>query len=124
MPARRVSLGKSETPANWGKKGCCMDFAKGRYNREWVHGKAAIRLCAATRWTMEVYLGTSSNRADCIGQGAFPLGRQHGGMPYGVRIGLKVHHQLTYAYGQIEGMKRFPIETSSRGWGIIPCSGG
>ena len=39
------------------------------------------------------------HRADGFAQGAFPLGRKHGGVPYGVRDRCQVHHQLSDAYG-------------------------
>ena len=75
---------------NWGKK-TLYDGA--RLN----NGDAFVYCCAATL-DMEVYL------ADFIALTAslrerFPVGRQHGGVPYGVRDRCQVHHQLTDAYG-------------------------
>ena len=52
------------------------------------------------------------HRTDGFGQGAFPMGRQHGHVPYGVRDRYKVHHQLMYEpmETEIDRMKRIPIE--------------
>ena len=59
---------------NWGEK-TLYDGARLNNKDAFVYG------CAATL------------------EGAFPLGRQHGRVPHGVRDWREIHHQLTDAYG-------------------------